>query len=258
MLGVMSDYAQVGFYESSEKLINIPMAFITALGTVMLPRMTYLVANREEKSEKTLELSIVFAMLLSSSLCFGIMAVSDIFVPIFFGEGYETCITLLVILLPSCLFLAFANVVRTQYLLPHKMDKVYIKSAFIGAAINLVINSLLIPYWGSIGAALGTLVAEMSVCVYQCFHCRLYIPMKQYVRKVFPMIINGFLMFLIIRYINLPIGNNYILLLVKICAGAIIYIFLTICLLLVKKNDYNVLIESIQNVVNKLFYRKSN
>lgn len=39
-----------------------------------------------------------------------------------FYEGSERIINILTILMPSCIFLAFANVIRTQYLLPHEMD----------------------------------------------------------------------------------------------------------------------------------------
>ena len=49
MLGNMSSYDQVGFYNNAEKIINIPMGIITALGTVMLPRMSNIVANGDKK-----------------------------------------------------------------------------------------------------------------------------------------------------------------------------------------------------------------
>lgn len=111
--------------------------------------------------------SILFAMLMSSSFCFGIMGIAKEFVPFFYGKGYEKCILLFWILLPSCLFLAFANVIRTQYLLPHQMDIPYVISAFLGAFVNIILNFCLIPQYGALGAAVGTLIAEMVVCLYQ-------------------------------------------------------------------------------------------
>lgn len=102
---------------------------------------------------------------------------------IFYGQGYDICIVLYLILLPSCLFLGLANVVRTQYLLPHNMDKEYVVSAFLGAFVNILINLCLIPKWGAIGAAIGTLVAEITVCVYQCYMCRKGIQFFIIIRK---------------------------------------------------------------------------
>ncbi len=40
MLGTLTSTMQVGYYENSEKIINIPTSIISALGVVMLPRMT--------------------------------------------------------------------------------------------------------------------------------------------------------------------------------------------------------------------------
>ena len=68
---------------------------------------------------------------------------------------------------PSCVFLAFANVIRTQYLLPRKKDKLFIISLFSGAAVNVFLNATLIPAFASVGAAIGTLAAEIVVCVIQ-------------------------------------------------------------------------------------------
>lgn len=112
MLGTMSQMNEVGFYESSERIIRLPLVFVTSLGTVMLPRISNLLSsNEKEKGDKYLAKSIIFMMFLASSMCFGIVAIVDIFVPVFFGNGFEKCINILTILMPSCIFLAFANVI---------------------------------------------------------------------------------------------------------------------------------------------------
>ena len=49
MLGIMSTDAQVGYYEYSERILQIPMAIINALGMVMLTRMSNLVQMREKE-----------------------------------------------------------------------------------------------------------------------------------------------------------------------------------------------------------------
>lgn len=236
MLGIMTTNKQVGFYESSEKIISLPLAFVTALGTVMLPRMSNLSSKGDyKKSNKILYLSIIFAMFLSSSMCFGIMGVSKEFVPIFYGSGYDICIKLFIILLPSCIFLSFANVIRTQYLLPHQMDNTYVISAFIGAGVNIIINILLIPTQGAIGAAIGTLFAEISVCIYQVYCVKNELPIGKYFRSSIPFVMSGIIMFLIIFNLSLRNVSQISLLFIKIIAGVILYfIILLIQLLLIK------------------------
>ena len=47
MIGLLNSVEEVAYYEYAEKIINIPIGFITALGTVMLPKISNLVANSE-------------------------------------------------------------------------------------------------------------------------------------------------------------------------------------------------------------------
>lgn len=234
MLGMLSDMEQVGYYESSEKIIQIPMALITSLGTVMLPKMSNLVANHNEnKTNYYISNSIKLAMFLSTSMCFGLMAIAQYFVPLFFGNGYETCIYLFLILLPSCIFLAFANVIRTQYLIPNKLDKVYIKSVFLGACVNLIVNITLIPILKSFGAAIGTLVAEATVCIYQIIIIRNFLPIKTYLKNALLFFIPGIVMYLILQCIALFNFSNISSLIISILVGTFIYIIVYgICCLL--------------------------
>lgn len=224
MLGVMSGTLEVGYYASCEKVIKVPMALIVSLGNVMLPRISNMLVSKEfEKSKAYLEKSIQFAMFLSCSIGFGIIAVADIFVPVFYGEGYEKCINVFEFLMISCIFLAFANVIRTQYLIPNKKDKIYIVSVWIGAIINLAFNAVLIPKYGSVGAAIGTLFAEGSVCVVQSLGTRKEIHSIQLFVNSIPFLLSGIIMSFFIRLISINYENLITQLLFKIALGCIIY-----------------------------------
>lgn len=242
MLGAMASKVEVGFYESSERVIQVPIALITSLGTVMLPRISNLIANDEkEKSENYLQKSLTFAVFLASSMGFGIMAVAKEFVPIFYGDGYDKCIILFQILLPSCIFLAFANVLRTQFLIPNKMDKSYMVSIFSGACINLLVNAMLIPYFEAVGAAIGTLLAEFTVCFVQCYYVRKYINLYRYIKKSIPYIVAGIVMYVVVYIIPLSLTSTVLTMLVKICIGAIIYLIIISPKILsyLRHNKYN-------------------
>lgn len=234
MLGLMTSKIEVGFYDSSQKIIAIPTALITSLGTVMLPRMSNMVEKDEKQSNKLIYISIIFAMFLSTSMCFGIMGVSREFVPVFYGKGYEKCIILFLILLPTCLFLAFANVIRTQYLLPHQMDRAYVVSAILGATVNVIGNLIMIPKYGSIGASISTLLAEAVVFFYQSNSVKKYQPILFYITKSIPFLVSGITMFICLFIVSLDF-SNVISLAIKIIMGACIYFIILICQLVVYK-----------------------
>lgn len=239
MLGYISSMNHVGYYESSEKIIRIPTVLISSLGTVMLPRMSMLYSsNKNEKSKDYMRKSIDLAMILSSSLSFGIMAVSREFVPLYYGKGFEECVYIYIALLPSCVFLAFSNVIRTQYLIPKGKDKIFIKGVFTGAIVNLILNILLIPNFNSLGAAVATFVAEFSVCASQAFDVRKEIDIKSYVVRGTPFVLVGILMFLSLFFIDIT-SIHIVSIVIKMVIGAIIYLAGVFVIVTKKKNIYD-------------------
>ena len=237
MLGSLVSKIEVGYYESSERVIQVPVALISSLGTVMLPRISNMLAKNEKHiSEKYLGKSLILAAFLASSMGFGIMGVANEFVPLFYGNGFEKCIYIFQVLIPSCFFLAIANVIRTQYLIPNNMDKAYTISIFVGAIVNLIMNLALIPYFKSIGAGIGTLCAEAAVCIVQCLFCKRNINLNTYIKQTMPFFLSGFLMYIILFNLKLNITSGFLLLVSKILLGLLLYsIFLVGCILLHKK-----------------------
>lgn len=223
MLGLFANNIEVGYYESAERLINIPIGLITALGTVMLPRITNMLANnRESEIYKYLNVSLEFALAISSAMSFGIISVSELFVPIFYGTGFDKCVELFYILMPSTLFLATANVIRTQYLIPKQKDRIYITSVIIGAIVNIIINLIAIPKYYSLGAAFGTLLAEASVCFYQFYKTRNELSYFDGLKRGIFYIILGLVMMIVLKCIRIKI-NIFILFLIRILLGIIIF-----------------------------------
>ena len=225
MLGYLSDVAELGFYEQAEKIINVPCAIITALGTVMLPRISNLVANKNhEKVISYIEKSINVIMFLAFPMMFGIIAISHNFIPMYLGADFSKSATILNLLSVTIIFSSFANVLRTEYLLPHELDKIYIWSVIGGAIVNLAANFLLIPKYSGIGASIGTIFAEFFVFFVQSFALRKKIPIANYLKSVLPFFGKSMIMFLIVYSINfMQIHNVLIRILLQVTLGIVIY-----------------------------------
>ena len=223
MLGALATYTEVGYYEYSEKIISIPIACVSALGTVMLPRMSNMVAgNRTAQEFSIICKSIIIGAGLAISMGFGLMGIAKVFVPLFYGVGYDKCVFLFYILMPSCAFLAVANVLRTQYLIPRRRDRDYIISVILGATVNLIINALLIPYLQSVGAAIGTLAAEATVCFYQIIILRKELPVGVYIKELLSLLLIGTIMLIVV--ISIPsLGNSVLTIGIKIIIGILVF-----------------------------------
>lgn len=238
MIGIFSNTTQVGFYENSEKVINISLGFVTALGTVMLPRMTNLAVKGDtQKIEKTIDTSMHFIMILSIAMTFGIIGIADIFMPVFYGEEFKKCNSLLIALSLSMPFTSFANVLRTQFLIPNHHDFIYQSSVISGAILNLLVNTLLIPYFGAMGASLGTIAAEAIVCIIQSLYSRKYLPIKKYIRDIVPFVIIGLIMCFVVNLIGKWMGSAILTLLTQIILGVAIYIILCVFWLWKSKDE---------------------
>ena len=157
MLGAMAGTEQVGLYENSEKIINICLGLVTALGTVMMPRMTHLAASGDDREGKRLlQRSAEFVYIGAYAMAFGIAGVAQVFPAVFWGEGFSACTPLMCGLAVSLVFTAAANVIRTQFLIPQGRDRIFVSSVCVGAVVNLALNYVCIPRMGAVGAVVGT------------------------------------------------------------------------------------------------------
>ena len=225
MLGMLSTYEEVGYYYNSDKVVNIPMSIINGVGTVMLPRMSYLLADSKQKEADDLFITTLegIAAICVAISC-GIAAVSNEFIPIFYGKGYEACILITIVFTPILLIKGFAVIARTQYLIPMKMEKEFTKSVIGGAIVNLIMNLILIPKYGALGAAIATVIAELVACVMQFYSLRgrdLGIGKLLYKTGLYALM--GLFMIGIVRIASLLQVSNLIKLIIEIIIGACFY-----------------------------------
>lgn len=237
MLGAMSGTVEVGFYDSTDKLISLPLCIVTAFGTVMLPRMSNLVnkLNKDQLNE-IVQKSLALAAVISTPIMTGMMSIMTDFVPFYYGTGYDKCVVLFYILLPSTVFISIANVIRTQVLLPNELDKVFVSSCILGAITNVIINLLLIPDLGSIGAAVGTLATEIIVCFVQAVYARKYIDFLEPLKFVIIVLFCSCLMGVIVYNLRIDIKNVFCTLTIKAAIGIAIYFLSTIAFTKITKN----------------------
>ena len=134
MLGNISNNMELGFYENAEKIVNVPLTIIGAFGTVMLPKMANIMYHRnKELASRYILHSMRYVMCLAFALAFGLAAIARTFAPVFWGNEFIPSGTIIVGLSITVPFISFANVIRTQYLIPMERDREYLISVFAGA-----------------------------------------------------------------------------------------------------------------------------
>lgn len=236
-----------GFYEQAEKIVKMIMTIITCIGTVMTPRNTKEISlGNIEKVKENVKTSIQLVLLIGLPIVFGIISVSKIFVPWFFGEGYDKCSVLLIILAPLTIIIGLSNVFGRQYLIPSGQDKKFTISIILGSVINLILNLILIPYFWSIGAAIATIIGETMVTLLMAILIFKEINIFKCILSGWKYILASIVMFLICYCLSTFLSNTFISMII-ICA---IGFFSYLLLLVILRDKY--LINSFEFIKNKL------
>ncbi len=249
MIGKFCDMTNVGYYENAEKLIFISSSILSAICTVIMPKISNLIANKKnDEAKEIFELSTVFCMFLAFAIAFGIAGVSKEFVPLFFGKEFLNSINISILLCISLPFMIWSMVIRNLYLIPHELDKVYVKSVIAGAIANFIANLLLIPIIGVCGAAVGTIIADVCLALYQTYPIRKKINLKLFAKYIALYIATGIIMVMIIEVIKHIISSYLLSLIAEIIIGGIIYILLNVIML---KRFSNYSIDNIKEILKK-------
>lgn len=165
-LGFITDDTQVGYYTTATKLYSIFLAFFTGVTSVMLPRMSNLIASGNHEEFKNL-LNNTTSLLFAFSVPLVVLTV--IFAPqiilLISGPGYEGAITPMRIVMPLMLIIGYEQIAVIQALMPLKADKAIMINSSAGAAVSILLNLLLVFSLKSIGSSIAWLASEFTILV---------------------------------------------------------------------------------------------
>lgn len=238
MIGWTGDMNALGTYEYADRIIRMLVTVITALGTVMLPRMSTLYAQQKEDLAKKYLLSTTqFSFVMSFALAFGIASISNEFLVIFLGDGYSSAVDLIKILSISIPIMGWNNLVRTQILMPKYKDLVYTNAVWTGAIIDVILNAILIFTIGVTGAAVSTVIAYLVVGIFQTFPLKNEYNITALLKySVFPFF-SGFIMYLLVRVIGTLMGSSIMTVIIEIFVGGMSYVIMNAFYLKKSKNE---------------------
>ena len=232
MIGVIVlNKAEVGYYEQAQKIVKLLMTIATSLGTVMMPRIASTFASgNHKKVREYMNKSFSFILLLAFPLMFEIISVSSSFVPLFYGEGYDKVVPLLCVISPIIILIGLSNVTGTQYLLPTKKQNQYTLSVVVGAIVNFILNLILIKHFGSIGASIATVIAELAVTTTQFILIRKKIKFIDVVKLSYKYLIASLFMFMFSMIAGYFISDNLISIIVQVCISISVYFMILLML----------------------------
>lgn len=249
MIGVITKNPfENGYYEQAMKISKMVLTIVTSLGTVIIPRIGYHFERGEiDKVRLYMYRGYRFVWFLGIPLCFGTILLSSIFVPWFFGPGYEKVVPLICILSFLILAIGISNVTGLQYLIPAKRQNDFTRTVVYGAITNLVLNFWLITKYQSYGAAIASVIAETVISVVQLFIVRKEISPWKVIKSGTHYYIAGGIMAAILFFVKSTLSASILNTIVLICLGAGIYF--SILLLMHDQFFYDNVIVAVKRII---------
>ncbi|MDU4038147.1 MAG: polysaccharide biosynthesis C-terminal domain-containing protein, partial [Lactococcus lactis] len=223
MIGLMDSISHAGFYQQSDTIIKLALSIIGTIGVVMMPHVANMFSTGNIKGiRNSIIKTFNIASGISFGILFGILAIALKFAPFFFGKSFSMVGMIMMIEAPIILFISMSSVLGTQYLLPLNRMKPFTMSVTLGAILNIIINLILIPWLGVIGAAIATVISEFAVTAFQYYSIRKEFTLKELFGGVWKYVLSGFQMFVIVFIMNQKNELNGIQLFIQIFTGVVI------------------------------------
>lgn len=224
MLGLLCTEEVVGYYTNSVKLVKIAVSLISAIGGVLLPRLSYYKEQNMMEQCDSLISKVTKIMLLFAIPCgIGVMILAEPIVLVMFGETFIPAIGTTRIATILIYVLGFSNLFGTQVLLTFNQEKKLLLCTCIGAASNILMNSMLIPMFQHNGAVVASVISESIVTLMTILMSRKYIKVSVSAKYWIQIITSGLGMGLIVYVLSTLINSNLLCLIGGFLAGVISY-----------------------------------
>ena len=167
ILGIMRGDTEVGIYSAAVRIYTIVKQLLNAMMLVAVPRMARW-TGQKPKNEVSKQLDDLLKIFLSIMIpaIVGLFCLSRPIILLLSDIEYEAADKALKVLAVTLFFSTGVSFYSNLVLLPNNMEKQILKATSISAAMNIILNIILIPRYGFIAAAYTTLLSEAFTVIF--------------------------------------------------------------------------------------------
>lgn len=228
-LGFFSTNTDVAFYAITKQVYYVALSFTMSISIVLLPKLTHLAKNDFEAYKNMLIKSIDYIYLFSIPTVIGLIVLSKDIMRFFGGTEFEGAYISLVIVSILVLIVSLGTWLYDQLFLPLEREKISLRIQIFMALICLILNMLLVPKYGYIGASISLVVTEVSGTLYGVYYAKIKIKEVtiKYITKSFSKYLAASIIMGLLLIGLKFIGFDYIYnIVIGIIGGSCIYFFL--------------------------------
>lgn len=168
MLGEMTDSTEVGVYSVAVRLAEVWFFIPGAIYWSLLPSLVEAKAADEALFYRRLQKYYNLMAMLAYLIVLPVMFLADWLVLILFGAPYAAAGPMLAILIWVNLF-TFLEIARSAFFNVMNWNRIYLLTLALGACLNIVLNLLLIPSYGGLGAVISSVISYWFAAHGACF-----------------------------------------------------------------------------------------
>lgn len=238
MLGILASDAAVGYYTVSSKIYSLLKQVINAVSNVLTPRLSHDFENKAKKNMTNNINSVLGALLVVViPITMGMLCMGREIILLIAGKEYLEAYPALSILSVTLIFSTYACIFVSVIMLAQRKDKEILIASGISAAVNILLNLILIPQYSYNAAAFTTFISEclmLAMGIYYTHHT-----IKVEIRKYLVLAtIGGIEVQMICHEIKCIVTNGILALFISIILCGAIY-GMTILLLFLIKHKIN-------------------
>ena len=262
LLGYFKDASAAGIYNVAWPTANLMYFIPSALMTIFLPVLTGVYSRRDKKTFNSLYKTVTKWVFLGNILLLAAFILfSKEILGLLFGKDYVVGSTALLIL-GSSYFMVFLLLGSENILMIMNKTKLVFMNSAIGCIASVVVNIILIPLYGIVGAAIATSTAAMIKAgfVYvQSYKLTKVHPFKWNYIKIF---FAAAVAFLVVKVLTrwIEVTTIYLLIFVGAILGFIYLIFVVITksfekddimIIRLVRNKLNIEIRWLENLIKR-------
>lgn len=137
---------ELGFYSVAAQIGDVLALLPQSISLLLFPELL--------KNSKIIHQTMKQFSLIMFALCIVTWLCAPYFITYFYGNEFKPAIEILNYLLPGCFFFGIISLL-SQYFATKKFPKMILVIWAAGIAFNIILSYILIPFWGSCGAAIA-------------------------------------------------------------------------------------------------------
>ena len=209
ILGFIANDEAVGFYTTGLKLFTVTSSITGSLSIVMLPRISYLLAeNKLDEFKLLTQKAYNFSIGLTIPLFLLLIFISPYAIRFLCGSEFEPSIICCQLISPIILFLAISSLMGTQILYPMGEIKVINRYCAIGAIVDVCLSLILVPLFAQVGTSIAYCVTEMTVMILSIAAARKFVSISFFSTNVRHYVLAGIIMLVSLFLISQLKLNN--------------------------------------------------